>query len=73
MTTDETDPPVLRVVRGEPGPADLAALVAVLSARAGGATAPPTRPTSAWSDRAWALRQGGEHGVGAWRASSWPH
>jgi len=74
VTADEAGPPVLRVVRGEPDAAETAALVAVLTARAGTAAVPaPDGTTSTWSDHAWALRRGGEHGHGAWRASSWPH
>lgn len=68
------DPPVLRVVSGEPDPAELAALVAVLTARASAAADPPVGPTSAWGDRSRAVRAGPapEHGPGAWRASGWP-
>lgn len=65
-------PPVLRVVRGEPDAAEIAALVAVLTARAGAAAAAPDDTTSTWGDPAWTLRRGSEHGHGAWRASSWP-
>ena len=62
----------LRVVSGQPTPEELAALVVVLSARAGAeAPATPaaaTRP-SGWADRGSALRAPLVPGPGAWRAS----
>jgi hypothetical protein len=72
VTEEEPTPAVLRVVRGEPDPAELAALVAVLAARAGAATAAPVTSASAWNDHGRALRRGAVHGANAWRASSWP-
>ena len=62
--------PLLRVVRGEPSPAELAALVAVLAARSGGgeAAAEPA-PVGGWADRASALRRPLHPGPGAWAAS----
>jgi hypothetical protein len=68
----EAEPPVLRIVRGVPGPAELAALVAVLSARTASGAAAPQEPPSAWTDRRRASRTGTDHGPGSWRASSWP-
>jgi hypothetical protein len=65
--------PLLRVVRGEPTPEELAALVAVLAARAGaGETEPPPAPRSAWRDRSRYVRTTLPHGSGAWRASALP-
>jgi Acyl-CoA carboxylase epsilon subunit len=70
--------PVLRVVRGNPTPEELAALVAVLAASATtgplGADAgrPPTAPGSAWRSRAGSVRQPLPHGPDAWRASALP-
>lgn len=64
--------PVLRVVRGDPGPAELAAVVAVLTARSAPGAADSATPTSAWADRARAIRSGGTHGPWGWRASSYP-
>jgi hypothetical protein len=61
--------PVLRIVRGDATPEELAALVAVLSARSGGAAPAPEPVRSAWG------RPGsGMHGhltthVGAWKES----
>lgn len=68
------DRPLLSVVRGEPTPDQLAALVAVVSARAARRTAseadadPPTR----WGAPASALRHPITPGAGAWRASARP-
>lgn len=67
----------LRIVRGDASPEEVAALVAVLTARAqahaeaaarAGAAA---RHRSAWSDRARLVRGPLAHGSGAWRASAW--
>ncbi|HEX3827637.1 MAG TPA: acyl-CoA carboxylase subunit epsilon [Sporichthyaceae bacterium] len=73
MYTAESEPscPVLRIVRGEPSDEELAALVAVLSTRAG-ATAPAiTEAPSVWRDRAALLRKSVHPGPGAWRAATW--
>jgi hypothetical protein len=65
--------PMIKVVRGNPTPEELAALVAVLAARAagGGEAAPPEAP-SAWRDPARRVRRPLRPGPGAWRASAWP-
>jgi Acyl-CoA carboxylase epsilon subunit len=69
-------PAALRIVRGEPSPEELAALVAVLAARsAAGAGEPaPPRTASGWTDRARYVRSGRvEFGArGGWRASVLP-
>ena len=67
---DVPDRPLLRVVRGEPSAEELAALVAVVAARAS-ATAepePPARPL--WGRPV--LRSTLTPGPGAWRASGLP-
>ena len=68
--------PVLRVVRGDATPEEIAALVAVLMARSGsadGAALLPVRPAGgAWSDRSRLLRRPPHPGPGAWRRSGWP-
>ncbi|GGT97170.1 MULTISPECIES: acyl-CoA carboxylase subunit epsilon [Actinomadura] len=79
MTAD--DKPFLQIVRGDPGPEEIAALVAVLTARARAAAAArdgggPARP-SRWSDRARLVRAAPAddlrpRGAGAWRASALP-
>jgi hypothetical protein len=65
---------LLRVVRGEPSAEELAALVAVVSARAssasGSADAAPRR--SAWGDPARGVRQPVSPGRDGWRASARP-
>jgi hypothetical protein len=66
----------LRIVRGEPTPEELAALVAVLAARssAGGAEPEAPRVVSGWTDRARYVRSGRpEFGAGGgWRAAALP-
>ncbi len=66
-----TDQPFLRVVRGEPDDAELAALTAAvvgLAAAAAGQGEP--EPRSRWSDRGSQMRSPVRHGPGAWRASA---
>ena len=67
--------PVLRVVKGDPSPEELAALVAVVSARAAAAAAAPTEEPQRASD--WAsywrnVRRPLHPGPGRWRASAHP-
>jgi len=71
VTTTEGDRPVLRVVRGDPTPEELAALVAVVaarSARGGGSAGPPRR--SAWNDPARLVRAPMRPQPGGWRAAA---
>lgn len=63
--TEQPQRPLLRVVRGAPSPAELAALVAVIASRSGGDVEPDLAPASGW--RALPL-----HGAGAWRLSGVP-
>ena len=65
-----SQPPLLRVVRGTPSAEELAALVAVVAARAsgGGEPEPPARPL--WGRPV--LRPDLTPGPGAWRASGLP-
>lgn len=72
--TDDAEPqrPLLRVVRGEPTPEELAALVAVLAAKGTGGEPTAPKPASAWTDRSLLVRRPVAHGPGAWRASAWP-
>lgn len=63
----------LRVVRGDPTPEEIAALVAVLTARARAVSGDkPRPPRSPWSDPARRMRQPLPHGPGAWRTSAFP-
>jgi Acyl-CoA carboxylase epsilon subunit len=67
--------PVLRVVRGDATPEEIAALVAVLMSRPGSegaAPAPVPRARSAWADRTRQLRRPLSPGPGAWRRSALP-
>ncbi len=66
--------PLLRVIRGDATPEEIAALVAVLAMRAAGDEAPgPDRPAQkSWSDRSRALRDPLFPGPGAWRRSGLP-
>jgi hypothetical protein len=66
--------PGLRIVRGEPTEAEVAALVAVVAARAAvAAQAPTTGPgRSSWADPARRLRITGRPGPDAWRRSGFP-
>lgn len=75
--SDENVEPVLRVVKGEPTPEELAALVAVVTARAAAdATAAAARPeedrASDWASYWRNVRRPLQHGPGRWRASAHP-
>jgi hypothetical protein len=64
------DRPLLRVVKGDPSPEELAALIAVVAGRSAGEDAPaPERPL--WGRPV--LRGPLSPGPGAWRASALPH
>jgi hypothetical protein len=67
-----TERPLLRVVRGEPAADELAALVAVLTARAAAGGAGRPRLRSAWADPAGRLRAPLAPGPAAWRRSALP-
>lgn len=76
-TADPDQPParpVLRVVRGDATPEEIAALVAVLVTRAadGEAAGPPRSAGNSWSDRSRSLRRPLHPGPGAWRRSALP-
>src|SRR5205823_3817692 len=64
----EAPQPLLRVVRGQPTAAELAALVAVVTAARAAAAPPASRPRSPWTDPRCALRRPLEVGAGAWLA-----
>jgi len=64
--------PVLRVLRGDATPEEIAAVVAVLLSRPA-AEEPPSRPApSAWADRSRLLRSPLVPGPDAWRRSALP-
>jgi hypothetical protein len=63
---------LLRVVRGEPDDAELAAVTAVVLGVATSAPAAAPEPRSRWADRAALVRRPLPVGPGAWRASGLP-
>jgi hypothetical protein len=67
------DEPHLRIVKGDPSPEEVAALVAVLQglAAAGGGE-PPAPPRSEWAAPHRRLRTVSPSGPGAWRSSALP-
>ncbi|HTZ93296.1 MAG TPA: acyl-CoA carboxylase subunit epsilon [Streptosporangiaceae bacterium] len=68
-----TPQPGLRVVRGEPTPAELAAVVVVLAARRSSASRDDSRPQrSRWAARERMIRQPLAAGPGAWQSSGLP-
>ena len=69
--SDERTEPLLRVVRGTPDDAELAAVVAVVATR-GSAGEPTPRPLSVWAARSRMVRPPLRPAPGAWRASAWP-
>jgi hypothetical protein len=64
--------PVLRVVKGDPTPEELGALVAVVAALGDGPTAPAARRTPVWNAPVRLHRRELHHGPGAWRSSGLP-
>jgi len=65
---------LLKVVRGQPSPEELAALVAVIANRAAGSVGEPAAPpkVSGWTDRSRSMRSPGRPFPGGWRASALP-
>jgi hypothetical protein len=71
VTSEANEParPVLRIVRGDPTPEEVAALVAVLAARSGGGGDDPP-PPSPWSRPSYSHSRPLSPGPGAWRLSA---
>ena len=65
--------PVLRVVRGDASPEDIAVLTALLAAAGGGGSADEPKGMSLWRSQARNTRRVLHPGPDAWRASSMPH
>jgi hypothetical protein len=63
--------PVLRIVKGDATPEEVAALVAVIASMSGSEPAGP-EPRSTWAHPARGLRPVHRPGPGAWRASGLP-
>jgi hypothetical protein len=72
VTDPDQERPLLRVVRGDATPEELAALVAVV-ASLGTAGEPPSRRAPDWSAHHRKLRRSLPHGPGGWRSSGLPH
>jgi hypothetical protein len=68
---DEQQRPVLRVIKGDATPEEIAALVAVVAAL-GSDGAPPARRTPEWSAHHRTVRRTLPHGPGGWRSSALP-
>ena len=67
MAEDQQDQqPLLRVVRGDATPEEVAALVAVIASLAGAAES-PSKPVSEWSEHHRKSRVSLPHGPGGWR------
>ena len=65
--------PVLRIIRGDATPEEIAAVVAALLSRAAADAPPPARTApSAWSDRSRLLRRPVHPAPDAWRRSALP-
>jgi hypothetical protein len=64
--------PVVKVVKGDPTPEELAALVAVVTARMAAAPEPGEERAGDWASYWRNVRRPLEHGPGRWRASAFP-
>jgi hypothetical protein len=64
--------PVLSVLRGEPTPDELAAVLVVLASREQAQSAEPAKGPALWSSPAQTLHAPLFPGPGAWRASGLP-
>jgi hypothetical protein len=72
MADEDQQRPLLRVVRGDATPEELAALVAVVAALGSGGGEPPRPPTPEWSAHHRKMRRSLPHGPGGWRSSGLP-
>ena len=70
MTEGQT--PLLRVVRGEPTPEELAALTVVVAALSRRRPRRRTTPVGAWASNADRVRRPLQVGPGGWRAAGRP-
>jgi hypothetical protein len=69
--TEPASKPLLRVVKGNPTPEELAALVAVVAARSAAGVPAKPRPRSEWGHPIRAVRGVHRPGPDAWRRSAW--
>jgi Acyl-CoA carboxylase epsilon subunit len=74
MTSGYGSQPVITVTKGNPDPAEIAAVAAVLTAlsRPAGPGGPPAASRSGWASPARRLREPLARGAGGWRASGLP-
>ncbi|CAB4759286.1 unannotated protein [freshwater metagenome] len=70
-SADDSRPPLLRVISGEPTEEELAAIIAAVSTRSSG-TARATPTFSLWARKSRQVRPAQRPGFGAWRASTMP-
>ena len=69
---DGSGRPALRVISGDASAEEIAALLAVISARSAGAPRRPDPSPSGWNDHGRGLRGPLPHGPGAWTSSGRP-
>ena len=72
LALTNTQEPILRIVRGDATPEEVAALVAVIASMSGGQAPARPKPRSTWADPSRRMRTTLPHGPGAWRASGMP-
>jgi len=72
MSVNESLPPVLRVISGDPTPEELAIILAVVSARGGAVKPSAPKRLSLWASKGRQTRPSLGAGFGSWRASSMP-
>ncbi len=70
--SDEPARPLLRVVRGEPTPEELAALTVVVAALSQRRPRRRVTPVGAWASNAALVRRPMQTGPGGWRAAGRP-
>ena len=70
--TDGAQRPLLRVVRGDASPEEVAALVAVVAALGSASAEPARRRPPEWSAHHRKMRRSLPHGPGGWRSSALP-
>lgn len=70
--SETPDRPDIRVVRGDPTPEEVAAVVSVVSARLAAAGSEETERPRTWAAYWRSVRQPLRPGPGAWRASALP-
>jgi hypothetical protein len=63
---------MLRVIRGNATPEEIAAIVAVLAVRRQPAAPAPSRTLSQWADKGRMMREPVHSSPGGWRRSAFP-